>query len=65
MAYSVAGVITEKHATDTKRIEAAQEAATLAITYYRKLVELGYDAGAARQLTAVWVGSLGQSGGTA
>lgn len=58
-SYSIAEIVTQQHTTETKRIEAAQELARVTMAYYQELVRLGYDAGAAKQLTAVMVGGMG------
>lgn len=60
-SYSLSEIVTQKHTTDAKRQEAARELAIMAVSFYVQLRKLDYDAGAARQLTAVMVAGI--SGG--
>jgi hypothetical protein len=60
-SYSLSEIVTQKHTTDAKRMEAAQELALIAVAFYFQLRKLEYDASAARQLTAVMVAGI--SGG--
>ena len=61
--YSLSEIVTQKHTTDAKRDEAARELARVAVAFYHEIRKLEYDAGAARQLTAVMLAGI--SGGQA